>query len=197
MNRREFFKAGLGGVVAAGSIGVLGNFASAADAPAAMPDKVDPAKLASAADKHFIKNKLTCSEAVLLAGCDALNITGKLIPDIALGLGGGIGFQGKTCGIITGGVMVISLAIAAREKNYKAKKKRTLFAVADFYKKFEKACGSCDCRVLSGLDLTTPEGRKKMESEVKAKRCARFVQAGAKLLAGQLNEVLKPQPKKT
>ncbi len=197
MNRREFFKAAAGGAVAVGGMGLLGRFASAAEAPAAMPEQVDADKLAESADRYFIKNDLTCSEAILWAGCDALNIKNDLVPDIALGLGGGIGWQGKTCGIITGGAMVISLAVAAKEKNYKPKKKRTLFAVADLYKKFETACGSCDCRVLSGLDLTTSEGREKMESEVKARRCARFVQAGAKLLAEQLNEVLKPQEKKT
>ncbi len=197
MNRREFFKTAIGGAVAVGGMGALGRFASAAETPTTMPEKVDANQLAIAADKYFIKGDLTCSESILWAGCDALNIKNDLIPDIALGLGGGIGWQGKTCGIITGAAMVISLAVAAKEKNYKPKKKRTLFAAGDLYKKFETACGSCDCLTLCGLDLTTPEGREKLESEVKAKRCAKFVQAGAKLLAEQLNEVLKPQEKKT
>jgi len=42
---------------------------------------------------------------------------------------------------------------------------------------------------LSGLDLTTPEGRNKLTGGVKDDKCAKYVRAGAELLAKELGAV--------
>ena len=151
--------------------------------------KIDADRLAETAHKHFILGKRTCCESILMAGCEALEIKSEFVPDIALGLAGGIGLQGDTCGVITSAAMVLSLAVAAKENDYPKKKMQTLGAVGRLRCAFKEECGHTDCRSLCGLDLTKPEDRMKLKESVKAQTCAKFVKAGARLLAKELQNI--------
>lgn len=151
--------------------------------------KIDADQFAAKAHEHFIPGKRTCCESILMAGCDALGIESKLVPDIALGLAGGVGLQGETCGVITASAMVVSLAVAAKEKEYPKKKMQTLAAVGRLRCAFQKEFGHTDCRSLCGLDLTKPEDRKKLVESVKSQTCAKFVRGGARLLAEELRNI--------
>ena len=122
-----------------------------------------------------------------MAGCEALGIKSGLVPDIALGLAGGVGGQGDTCGVLTAAAMVLSLAIARKETEYPKKKMRIVQAVGRVHSEFKKQFGCTDCRTLCGLDLTTEEGRKKLAEGVRVQKCAKFVEAGAKLVARELD----------
>ena len=152
--------------------------------------KVSSKQLSTATFEYFIPRKLTCSESILWAGCDCLGVKSDLVPDIALGLAGGIGLQGETCGVLTGSAMVLSLAMAAKEKDYKKKKMGTLQAVGRMRTAFVQKFNHADCRSLCGLDLTRLEGRKELMGHVKADTCAKYVKAGAELLAQELNRIL-------
>ena len=185
MKRRELVKMGVG-LGIAGAVG--GTFSTADAAPCVT---CDPDTMAKSAVKHFIPGKLTCGEAILLAGLESLGHKTKLAPDIALGLGGGVGLQGQTCGVLTGSAMILGLAVGAVEKDYKKKKMATMKAVGKCYKTFEKEFGCIDCRKLCGLDLTTVEGRKKLMASVKAERCCKLVAFGAKTLAMSLQDIAK------
>ena len=185
MKRRELVKMGVG----LGVAGAIGGTLSIADAAPCVT--CDPDAMAKSAVKHFIPGNLTCGESILLAGLESLGRETKLAPDIALGLGGGVGLQGKTCGVVTAAAMILGLAVGAVEKDYKKKKMATFRAVGKFSKAFEKEFGYTDCRKLSGLDLTTVEGRKKLMASVKAERCSKLVAFGAKTLAESLQEIAK------
>jgi len=182
MKRRQFLES-CAASLAASSLGA----ASAAQAAEASAGKLISAdRLARIAGGHFLAGKRTCGESILMAGCESLGIKSELIPDIALGLAGGVGLQGDTCGVLTSAAMVLSLAIARKETEYPAKMKRTVQAAGRVHSEFKKQFGCTDCRTLCGLDLTTEEGRKKLAEGVKAGKCAEFVEAGAKLLAREL-----------
>ena len=184
MERREFLKTCAAGVTIGATSLPLVETARAGDASAKRD--INPAKFAETAYQHFIPGKLTCSESILIAGCEALGIKSELVPDIALGLAGGIGLQGKTCGVLTSSALVLSLAIAQKEKEYPKKKMATLQAVGRVYKAFEKQVGDTRCRALCGLDLTTPEGRKELQTRVKEQTCTRYVKVGSELLVKEL-----------
>jgi len=187
MKRRDFVKGCVAGATAGGIL--AGNSARTGEAAEAKPGPISPDDLAKAAQRHFLESKLTCCESIVLAGCEALGIKSDLIPGIAIGLAGGIGMQGETCGVITGSALVLSLAVAKKETEYPKKMMRTMQAVGQLHKAFKKQCGHTDCRSLSGLDLTTPEGKEKLKASVRAQTCPRYVAAAAKLLAERLNDV--------
>ena len=188
MKRRGLMKIGLG----LGVAGAVNSTLGISTADAAVPCvSCDVDTMAKSAVKHFMTGKLTCGEAILLTGLESLGLKTKLAPDIALGLGGGVGLQGKTCAVLTVSAMILGLAVGVVEKNYKKKKKATFKAVGQFCKAFEKEYGCTDCRKLSGLDLTTEEGRKKLMASVKAERCCKLVAFGAKTLAISLQNLAR------
>ena len=160
-----------------------------ADVAAKPLAKVDPDKLAGSAVKYLVERKRTCGEAILAAGCDVLGIRSDLIPDIALGLGCGVGCQGRICGVVSGGVMVLSLAMARKQPDYAKRVGPTMTACGQYFRACFKALGTCNCRKLSGLDLTTPEGRMKLKTSVKAKVCSKYMDKAARILAEHLNKL--------
>jgi C_GCAxxG_C_C family probable redox protein len=138
--------------------------------------------------KHFLDGKRTCSEAVAMAGGDVLGVADPHLPDLAIGLAGGVGLQGRTCGALLGAGMVTGLAIGRKEQDYAKKKKAALAAVGKLYQEFKEKHGSTDCRTLCGLDLTTLAGRLKLEAVVKRTVCVRFVETAARLMAQSMAE---------
>ena len=187
MKRREFLRTCMTGITVSATPLPLLSTAHASIEEGRR--NIDPDKLSKTAYQQFIPGKLSCSESILLAGCEALGVKSDLVPDIALGLAGGIGLQGKTCGVLSGCAMVLSLAIAQKESEYSKKKMSTLQAVARIYRAFKEEVGSTECRSLCGLDLTTLAGRKKLQESVKKQTCTRFVQVGSELLATELQRL--------
>jgi C_GCAxxG_C_C family probable redox protein len=191
MKRREFIGNFLAGAAASASL-VQVQSIHASEETAKI--NIDPDKFAETAYQHFIQGKRTCSESILMAGCETLALKSKLVPDIAFGLAGGVGLQGEICGVLTGCSLVLSLAMAKIEKDYAKKKIQTLHAVGRVHNAFKKQFSKTDCRSLCGLDLTTPEGRKKLEEGVKEQTCAKYVQAGSALLAKELQTLWQNKP---
>ena len=187
MERREFLSKSLktGAAIAVSSTLV----SSSALALEKARTPIDPDSMSKAALEHFLPGKKTCVESMLLVGADALGIECPVIPDIGLGLAGGVGLQGRTCGAILGAAMVAGMAIGPKESDYDAKKKKVLTAAAKVFKEFEKKHGSADCRMLTGLDLTTPEGKEKLKTSVKKETCSQFVDTATRLMAEMLANV--------
>jgi C_GCAxxG_C_C family probable redox protein len=155
--------------------------------------QIDAERITKSALNRFLSEKRTCCESILMAGCETLAVKSDLVPDIALGLAGGVGLQGDTCGVLTGSALVLSLAIAKKETDY-PKKMRTLQAVGRVHSEFKKQFGCTDCRSLCGLDLTTAEGNRRLAEGVKVQKCAKFVEAGASLLARELQLACRTPP---
>ena len=194
MDRREFLRAGVGAGVSAGIAVSTLTLAGCEKGPPkeerlarlAQPTKVDPDAFAEVAVKHFLPGKKTCGESILMAACDEFGIRSELVPNIALGLAGGVGLRGKTCGLVTGSAMVLGLVAGAKESEYKERFARVQKAVGAYVKRFEREFGSTACRKICGLDLTTPEGMKELKTKVKAEKCGKIVRTAARLLAESL-----------
>jgi C_GCAxxG_C_C family probable redox protein len=183
MKRRQMLKTCVAAATAAGITSTL--------TPTARADRktfapIDSKKMVATALECFTTRGQTCPESILSAGCQALGIESDLVPDIALGLAGGVGLQGRICGLLTASAMVVSLAVAKKEKDYPKKKLQSLQITGRLFNKFAQQFGSCRCRLLCGLDLTTPEGREKLEKEVKLQVCTRYVRQATESLAREL-----------
>lgn len=190
MNRRDFCRAAAGTLAAGASVAALGPAALAGQAKAAKWD-LSPDALAAEAVRVFLPEKRTCGEAMLAAGCKALGIKSEMVPDIALGLGGGVGLQGHVCGLVSSASMVISLAVAVRKSDYATKRNAAWKHAGKFCRDFVARFGTASCRKLSGLDLTTPEGMAALKARVKKDKCAKMVHAAARMLAARLREIDK------
>lgn len=191
MNRRGFLKAGAGAGIGAGVAVAALAPAGCRKAPTketglqklAAPTKVDPQSFAESAVKHFLPGKRTCGESILMAACEALGVESELVPNAALGLAGGVGLQGGTCGAVTGAAIVLGLVAGARESEYPKRFARVQKAVGAFVRRFEDELATTSCRDLVGLDLTTPEGMEALKAGAKAEKCGGFVRTAARILA--------------
>ncbi|MCJ7532746.1 MAG: C-GCAxxG-C-C family protein [Anaerolineales bacterium] len=90
-----------------------------------------------------------CSQCVVLAVMEAMGEVDSESFKAAFGFGGGIGNLSHTCGALSGGVMMISLAYGRELKNLatqtKEEKLKCHKMVRDLYTRFVHEYGSSEC----------------------------------------------------
>jgi C_GCAxxG_C_C family probable redox protein len=117
-----------------------------------------------------------CAEAALLALSEEFGKKVSVIPRIATGFGGGIGRTGQFCGALSGAVMAVGLQVGCDRAEEKEKRSAAAEGVRQMVVEFEKEFGASQCRVLTGCDLYTKEGREKYERlELRKTLCPRLV----------------------
>ena len=190
MNRRDVLKKSTAGIAAISGMLIFNNKTysleeSKKSAGYATPDAD---VLVKAISNSFVAGKKMCCESILKGSCEVLDINSPLMPDITIGMGGGIGFQGHMCGVMTGSIMVIGLIVGSRESDYKKKKMRVASVSGKYLQSFKDQYGTLSCRKITGLDLSTSEGRKQLGAGVRDKKCVPVVEEGARILAKVLHD---------
>lgn len=128
--------------------------------------------------------------AVLLAVCQEFEIEkeNNINPQIASAFAGGIGNTGSVCGAVVGAVMAIGLKLGQKDTMEEALQNLTV--ARDFRSRFEAEVGSITCRELTGLDLTSDEGLKKlMSSDTPQTVCFPAVGAAYRIVVELLKEM--------
>lgn len=142
---------------------------------------------AEEAEKQF-KKGFSCAPAVLSAYSEQFGLEKELALRIACGFGGGIGRMGRTCGAVTGAVMVIGLKHGQANVADEESRRKTHKLVKEFVDRFTALHGSVECRELIGCDLSSPAGLKKArESGVFENKCHGFVYDAAHILEDVLH----------
>jgi C_GCAxxG_C_C family probable redox protein len=130
----------------------------------------------------------SCAPSVLSAYSQQFGLAEELALKIACGFGGGIGHMGRTCGAVTGGVMVIGLKHGQTDANDEESRQETHKLVKEFIDKFEALHGSVECRELIGYDLSNPaELETARADDAREKRCRGFVHDAARILEDVLH----------
>ncbi|MGO8880130.1 MAG: C-GCAxxG-C-C family protein [Desulfomonilaceae bacterium] len=83
------------------------------------------------------------------------------------------------CGAVTGGVMAISLFMGRNSPTEPVM--NTFVPVQKFIDRFEVAFGSTNCRVLTGCDLSTPEGQDYFKTNNIRAKCQKFSEEATKI----------------
>ena len=114
-----------------------------------------------------------CAEAVLKAIAEYRGIESELIPRLATGFCGGMARTNGMCGAVTGGVLALNLLYG---RNYSTEDKEANFkAIQEFINIFRERFNDVNCPGLTGVDLSTAEGRKEFTDKNLHPRCAGFV----------------------
>lgn len=131
-----------------------------------------------------------CSQTVVIPYLKEMGIDRGLIERISVGFGASIERQGKTCGCISGAIMVLGLKhgnettsnIENRMKSYRISK--------DFIKSFKDIYTHTECSDLIKLDLNKAEGLEEAKRrEVFSNRCSLIVKKTVELLESQLSNL--------
>jgi C_GCAxxG_C_C family probable redox protein len=112
---------------------------------------------AEEAKKQFEKG-FHCAPAVLSTYSEQFGLEKALALKIACGFGAGIGRMGRTCGAVTGALMVIGLKHGQVNLADEESSQRTYTLVKEFIDRFTALHGSIECKELIGYDLSDSNG---------------------------------------
>ncbi len=119
--------------------------------------------------------------------CQEFEIENEINPRIAFCFAGGIGNTGAVCGAVAGAVMAIGLKTERGDTMEESL--RPLTVAQEFRRRFEAEMKTINCRELTGLDLSTPEGVEKlMGSDIPQTVCFPAVAAAYRLVVELLKE---------
>jgi|WetSurMetagenome_2_1015567.scaffolds.fasta_scaffold214646_2 C_GCAxxG_C_C family probable redox protein len=119
-----------------------------------------------------------CSQAIFAAFSEEYGISRDTALKIACPFGGGIGGFGRTCGALTGAIMVIGLRYGSSDPSDADAKTLSRMKTRKLIETFEKAHGSCNCNDLVGFDRSNMMG-----AELKARlpyfhsTCPKFLES--------------------
>ena len=141
--------------------------------------------------QSYFEQGYACSQALVLAFKDLIDISDDILKKIALPFGGGLGRLRQTCGAISGIAIVVGL-LFSKEENTEENKTETYKIVQELVKRFKEKRQTINCLELlkaASLEVETggsPEARTK---EYYAKRpCGKVVYDAAYVLDEYLKE---------
>jgi C_GCAxxG_C_C family probable redox protein len=123
-----------------------------------------------------------CAQAMLSTYGPALGLDADVAMRIGAPLGGGLARLGRTCGAVTGAIILIGL-LHSRARASSSNGRHSVYDVAaTFVQEFEARSGSTLCRELLGCDLATEAGRRRADEEgLHSKVCPNLVRDAAQL----------------
>ncbi|MFX0168453.1 MAG: C-GCAxxG-C-C family protein [Candidatus Hodarchaeota archaeon] len=121
-----------------------------------MLSKDETIKLAQrSAEQGFL-----CSESILLALSQTLNVKSDIIPKIATGFGAGIGQLGEVCGAASGAIMGLGLKFGRNQVEETTAETVPYEFSTTMANLFIARFGHLRCRDLIGLNLAVDEDRR-------------------------------------
>lgn len=122
-----------------------------------------------------------CAQSVLMQFSEDFGMPRETAAKLASGFGGGMR-MGKTCGALTGALMVLGLAHGFDTAELKLKHNMELLT-QDMITDFHNLHGCTDCKDILGIDVTDPEARAKArEMGIFAAKCPLVIDTAVKLV---------------
>ncbi|MBN1217022.1 MAG: C_GCAxxG_C_C family protein [Candidatus Lokiarchaeota archaeon] len=122
---------------------------------------------------EYFRGNYSCSQSVLLAYSDLVGIDEDKAKAIASGFGGGIAQTKKTCGALTGAIMLIGLE-KFNDNNISNSKELTYRIAQEVLEKFKRKNKSTDC-----IDLVNNESHKNTimdeRGKILYKECEKYI----------------------
>lgn len=125
--------------------------------------------------KDYFGIGCNCAQAVVMPYADELNVPKETIERMAVAFGGGMSKAGKTCGCLTGALMVIGLKYGEDSAKVVAKRMDAYNEGKKLIKLFREAFGETECRELIKLDLNNAEDMEQAKKSIFGSRCKDIV----------------------
>ncbi|PWL88713.1 MAG: hypothetical protein DBY14_01710 [Escherichia coli] len=133
----------------------------------------------------YFKSGYNCSQSVVCAFSDLIDMSEKSAATLASGFGGGMGRLREVCGAVSGMIMVANILYGENcESDAKAKKEH-YERIQYLANRFEEENGSIICRELLGLDIKgadSPVPSARTTEYYKKRPCAELAGIAAKIM---------------
>ena len=140
---------------------------------------------------NYFKQGYNCSQAIVLAFKDELNIDESTLLKISSPFGGGMGRLREVCGAVSGMFIVVGLLYGYDNPKQQELKTELYTKVQDLAKQFELDNGSIICRDLLDLKVKhdTPIPEKRTSAYYQSRPCPEKVGYAAQLLDNYLKQL--------
>lgn len=130
--------------------------------------------------KNNFLNGLNCTQAILLAFADLIDVPEETLKAVGLPMGGGMGRLRQTCGTVTGAAMCLGLLFPEKSKG-------EMYAlVQELAKRFAEKNGSYNCgELLTGAGIRTdssPNPSQRTAEYYKKRPCPDLAYDAAEIL---------------
>lgn len=141
--------------------------------------------------EQYFKEGYTCSQSVVLAFSDLVDIKKEELLKLSLPLGGGLGRLRLTCGAVSGIALIVGLLFSSN--NFDEENKLYVYSIVqELVKRFEKEKGTINCKeLLEKAKLEVEIGgiaEKRNDEYYKKRPCGKIVFTAAKTLNDYLIE---------
>lgn len=141
--------------------------------------------------EQYFSDKFHCSQAVLAAFADELDITEEQALKLGACFGTGMR-KGEVCGACTGALMVLGLKYGHCIKGDTESKQRADLVNDRFLEEFAKRNGSYICNDLLGCDVRTMEGvNYARENRLFTEFCPKMVRSAVEVVEDITKEMEK------
>ena len=137
---------------------------------------------------NLFENGCNCSQAVLLAFAEDFGLDKEKAAALSVPFGGGMSKQGKTCGCLSGALMVIGLRFGKDSTTVIENRGNSYIMGKEFSERFQTEFGATDCRELIKLDLNKKADLEQATKHVFGNRCKNMVGKTAEMLQLFLEE---------
>lgn len=125
----------------------------------------------------------SCAQATFSTYASQLGLDREMALKVAGAFGGGMARMGRTCGAVTGALMVIGLENGKTKADDDEAKEMCYSLVREFVEQFESRNGSTVCQELLGHDIGIPEERMlAKEQGLFDTLCPKLVQGAAEII---------------
>jgi C_GCAxxG_C_C family probable redox protein len=114
---------------------------------------------------QYFRGDFNCAQSVFSVYSPEFGIEEVEARRTASGFGAGMGVLQKTCGAVTGGIMVLGAKYFG-EQDIPGTKMLVYKKVRGLIGRFESKYGTVECFPLLGTDITTEEGLKKAREQM-------------------------------
>ena len=134
---------------------------------------------------ELFREGYNCAQSVLAVFAEDLGMEQEKALQFSNGFGGGMGGMQKTCGAVSGAVMVIGSYYYSRESFEKAGMKD---AVQTFFHRFTKKHGAIDCLALTGFDFNDPfQKQQALDENLYEEKCQLYIRSSIEILQAILS----------
>ncbi|MEW6265552.1 MAG: C-GCAxxG-C-C family protein [Thermodesulfobacteriota bacterium] len=124
---------------------------------------------------------LNCSQAMLTVFGEPYGLNAEMAAKLGRPLGGGLGHLARSCGALTAAALIVGMAKDHQDEG--EARQASFSCVQDLFKRFAALHGTTECKQLLGTDISTEEGRKKIQEEKLVRKvCPPFVRDAASIL---------------
>jgi len=131
--------------------------------------------------------KLNCGQAVLTGLGPRVGIDDRTAIRAGRAFAGGIGHQGDVCGALIAGA--IALGFAAETESEPRNRSLAYTRTRALFRRFRERHGNVECRLLIGLDPSTPEGEREVHARnIHHTHCTHFVRSAVEIVEDLLRD---------